>query len=172
MGTPQADKELTQFRQRASGAVNASFFYHEARLIEILAALEQIELLLDDADLLSMEVRANAGINAREAVGCAEAPRGTLFHHYQVDEKGLMRKVNLMIATGQNNLAMNRTVTQIAREFITGKTIPEPVLNRVEAGIRAFDPCLSCSTHALGQMPLRLELRDAAGTLLDQCLRN
>lgn len=172
MGTPRADKELTQFRQRASGAVNASFFYHEARLIEILAALEQIERLLDDADLLSADVRAKAGINAREAVGCAEAPRGTLFHHYQVDENGLMQKVNLMIATGQNNLAMNRTVTQIAREFITGKAIPEPVLNRVEAGIRAFDPCLSCSTHALGQMPLRIELHDTAGTLLDQRLRN
>jgi NAD-reducing hydrogenase large subunit len=101
----------------------------------------------------------------------SEAPRGTLFHHYRVDDDGLIQNVNLIIATGQNNLAMNRTVAQIAREYITEPVgadgeIPEPLLNRVEAGIRCFDPCLSCSTHAAGQMPLRLELRAADGSLL------
>jgi NAD-reducing hydrogenase large subunit len=91
-----------------------------------------------------------------------------LFHHYQVDENGLILKVNLIIATGQNNLAMNRTVAQIARHFIQGPKIPEGMLNRVEAGIRAFDPCLSCSTHAIGRLPMQIVLRNAQGEVLDQ----
>src|SRR5204862_1408301 len=102
----------------------------------------------------------------------SEAPRGTLFHHYHVDESGLIKKVNLLIATGQNNLAMNKTVAQIAKHFIQGPTIREGILNRLEAGIRAFDPCLSCSTHALGQMPLHVELRRVDGTLLQELRRD
>jgi NAD-reducing hydrogenase large subunit len=107
----------------------------------------------------------------------SEAPRGTLFHHYRVDEQGLITRVNLIIATGQNNLAMNRTVLQIARDCIpdpvpAGTEIPEALLNRVEAGIRCFDPCLSCSTHAAGTMPLRVELLDAAGQLLAERRRD
>jgi NAD-reducing hydrogenase large subunit len=105
-------------------------------------------------------------------VGVSEAPRGTLFHHYQVDENGLMLKVNLIIATGQNNLAMNRTVAQISRHFIQGNDIKEGMLNRVEAGIRAFDPCLSCSTHAMGQMPLLIEVVNNNGTVINQICRN
>ena len=124
----------------------------------------------------SPQVRAHACLNRLEAVGAGEAPRGTLFHHYRVDEQGLIRRVNLIIATGQNNLAMNRTVLQIAREFIpdpvpAGSEIPEPMLNRLEAGIRCFDPCLSCSTHAAGTMPLRVELLAADGQLLAERLR-
>ncbi len=171
-GTPQADVELQIFRQLSPGAVNGAFYYHQARLIEILGALEKIELLLDDPDLQSTHLRANAGINQLHGIGCSEAPRGTLFHDYQVDANGLLQKVNLVIATGQNNLAMNRTVTQIAQEFITSTEIPEGVLNRVEAGIRAYDPCLSCSTHALGQMPLRIQLFDTAGNVLAERVRN
>jgi NAD-reducing hydrogenase large subunit len=171
IGTPLADAELHEFRAHASGAVTSSFFYHHARLIEILAAIEHIDLLLDDPDLLSERLRADAGINALEGVGVSEAPRGTLFHHYQVDEHGLITHVNLLIATGQNNLAMNRTVAQIARHYIRGPQIPEGMLNRVEAGIRAFDPCLSCSTHAAGQMPLHLELLGPDGAVLDEVLR-
>lgn len=165
-GTPIADHELKEFRAHGHGAVTSSFFYHYARLIEIVAALERIEFLLDDPDIASSRLRADAGINNLEGVGVSEAPRGTLFHHYQVDENGLIRRVNLIIATGQNNLAMNRTVGQIARHFIHGPDIPEPFLNRVEAGIRAFDPCLSCSTHAQGRMALRIEVRSANGLLL------
>lgn len=173
MGTPLADAELTEFRQLGgTGAVNASFHFHYARLIEILTCLERIEKLMADDDLLSHRHRARAGINNLEGVGVSEAPRGTLFHHYQVDEQGLIRKVDLLIATGQNNLAMNRTVAQIARRFIDGPKIPEGILNRLEAGIRAFDPCLSCSTHALGQMPLVVELRSASGDLIDTAVRN
>ena len=114
--------------------------------------------LLGDPGITDAKVRATAGINRFHAVGASEAPRGTLFHEYTVDEHGILTDVNMIIATGQNNLAMNATVLQIAREWIDGPTIPEGILNRVEAGIRAFDPCLSCSTHAIGQMPLVVEL--------------
>ena len=167
-GTPMADRELREFRQLSPGAVNSSFMYHYARLIEILAAIERIDILLDDPDLSSTRLRASAGVNCLEGVGVSEAPRGTLFHHYQVDESGLIQRVNLIIATGQNNLAMNRTVAQIARHYIHGSQIPEGMLNRVEAGIRAFDPCLSCSTHAAGQMPLHIVLKGPDGTVLDE----
>jgi NAD-reducing hydrogenase large subunit len=171
MGVPLADAELEEYRARGGGTVTSSFYYHHARLIEVLAALEYIGRLLDDADLASHHLRASAGINQLEGVGCSEAPRGTLFHHYQVDENGLIRKVNLLIATGQNNLAMNHTVAQIARHYIHGPEVPEGILNRVEAGIRAFDPCLSCSTHAAGTMPLHLQLVGPDGTLLNEIRR-
>jgi NAD-reducing hydrogenase large subunit len=170
IGTPLADAELRDFRAYGSAATS-SFYYHYARLIEILAAIEHIDLLLDDPDIMSERLRADAGINQLEGIGVSEAPRGTLFHHYQVDEHGLVKHVNLLIATGQNNLAMNRTVAQIARHYIRGPQIPEGMLNRVEAGIRAFDPCLSCSTHAAGQMPLHLELLGPDGAVLDEVLR-
>lgn len=171
IGTPLADQELQEFRSHGQGAVTSSFFYHYARLIEILAAIEQIEISLDDPDILSTEVSVEAEINQLEAIGVSEAPRGTLFHHYQIDENGLIQKMNLIIATGQNNLAMNRTVTQIARHFIQGEEIKEGMLNRVEAGIRAFDPCLSCSTHAFGQMPLHVQILAPDGTLVNQIWR-
>jgi NAD-reducing hydrogenase large subunit len=141
-------------------------------LIEILAALEQIQLLMDDPDIVSERVRAQGGVNQLDAIGVSEAPRGTLFHHYQVDEDGLIRKVNLIIATGHNNLAMNQTITQIAKQYVHGPDIPEGMLNRVEAGIRCYDPCLSCSTHAAGQMPLHIQLVAADGSVLKDVYRN
>jgi NAD-reducing hydrogenase large subunit len=171
MGTPLADQELREYRDRLGRPVYASFHFHYARLIEVLACVERIERMLDDPDLLSGRHRAQGGINRLEGVGVSEAPRGTLFHHYQVDENGLMKKVNLIIATGQNNLAMNRTVKQIAQHFIKGPQIPQGVLNRVEAGIRAFDPCLSCSTHAVGQMALHIQLLGPDGRVLDEVRR-
>jgi NAD-reducing hydrogenase large subunit len=172
IGTTLADTELKEFRSYEHGTIKSSFFYHYARLIEILAAIEHIEIILDDPDILSTRICAEAGINCLESVGVSEAPRGTLFHHYQVDENGLILKVNLIIATGQNNLAMNRTVAQIARHFIQGDDIKEGILNRVEAGIRAFDPCLSCSTHAMGQMPLLIEVVNNNGAVVNQICRN
>jgi NAD-reducing hydrogenase large subunit len=159
MGTPKADAELKKFKKLGrKGAVTSSFLYHYARLIEILASIERIEAYMEDADLLGDDLRADAGINSLRGVGVSEAPRGTLFHDYTVDRDGLLRKVNLIVATGQNNLAMNRTVAQIARHYVRGNDIPEPMLNRVEHGIRCYDPCLSCSTHAVGQMPLHVQL--------------
>ena len=161
----------TRTSLQRDGSRHSSFLYHLARLIEILGCVERIEQLLDDPEVLSDQYRARAGVNRLEGVGCSEAPRGTLFHHYQVDRHGLLTKVNLIIATGQNNLAMNRTVAQIARHYIKGAAIPEPLLNRVEAGIRAFDPCLSCSTHAFGSMPLHLVLVGPDGIVLDEVRR-
>jgi NAD-reducing hydrogenase large subunit len=171
IGTPLADKELGEFRQFGQGAINSAFYYHYARLIEILAAVEQIERMIEDADLQSGHLRADAGVNQLEGIGCSEAPRGTLFHHYRVNGDGLIQSVNLLIATGQNNLAMNRTVLQVARHYIKGPRIPEGILNRLEASIRAFDPCLSCSTHAAGQMQLRVQLLSPDGRLLDEVCR-
>ncbi|HTN54184.1 MAG TPA: Ni/Fe hydrogenase subunit alpha [Anaeromyxobacter sp.] len=166
-GTPLADVELAEFRQLGRGAVLSSFHYHYARLVEILHAVEKIRDLLEDADILGEDVEAVAMRNRLRGVGCCEAPRGTLFHDYEVVRGGILKRVNLLIATGQNNLAMNRAVAQVASHFVSGKTIQEGMLNRVEAGIRAFDPCLSCSTHASGRMPLRVELVAADGALLD-----
>ena len=106
------------------------------------------------------------GDNQAEGIGCSEAPRGTLFHHYKVDESGKLTSVNLLIATGQNNPSMNRSVLEVARQYVHGDDIPEEALNRVEAAIRCYDPCLSCSTHALGAMPMQVEIRDTRGQLL------
>lgn len=172
IGTPRADRELAHFRDLGRGAVTSSFLYHYARLIEIIACIERIDLYMDDGDLFSEDLRADAGINKLEGVGASEAPRGTLFHHYKVDRDGLIKWVNLLIATGQNNLAMNQTVAQIARHYIRGDKIPEAMLNRVEAGIRCFDPCLSCSTHAAGQMPLLIQLVSPGGKVLKEVTRN
>jgi NAD-reducing hydrogenase large subunit len=165
MGTERADREFTEFRQRSAGAVCESFHFHLARLIEILGALERIERLLDDPMLLSDDLRSRALLNEEEGVGSCEAPRGVLFHRYRVDSNGLIAKADLLIATSQNNLALNRTVEQTARRFVRPTELNEGMLNRVEAAVRCYDPCLSCSTHALGQMPLVLEVRGPDGGL-------
>lgn len=170
-GTPEADAELPFFRRLARGPVMSSFHYHYARLIEIVYGIEKIVELLNSPDILSQHVRAQAGVNNLEGIGISEAPRGTLLHHYKVDEDGLMVSANLIIATGHNNLAMNRGVAQMAKRFVDGNNIKEGALNRVEAVIRAYDPCLSCSTHAIGQMPLHLELVGPDGTVLDEVKR-
>ncbi|MFA5646029.1 MAG: Ni/Fe hydrogenase subunit alpha [Candidatus Ratteibacteria bacterium] len=171
-GTPLADEEWTEFRELSRTPVLSSFYYHYARLIEILYGIEKIEQLLSEPDILSRHIRAFAGPNNREGIGASEAPRGTLIHHYRIDEHGLITWANLVIATGHNNLAMNRGVLQVAKHFVSGEKISEGMLNRVEAVIRAYDPCLSCSTHAAGTMPLRIELRDSAGNLLDTKIRD
>ncbi len=173
MGTPRADEAWAEFRKNGGGRpVSSSFHYHHARLVEMLAAVERIGILLDDPELVSEPFRAEAGINRLTGVGVSEAPRGTLFHDYTVDRHGILQKVNLIIATGQNNLAMNRTVLQAAQHYIRGSTIPEGLLNRIEAGVRAFDPCLSCSTHAFGQMPMRVALFGPEGERLDERTRD
>jgi len=171
MGVPRADDALKNFKSLGRGTVTSSFLYHYARLIEILAALEYIERYMDDPDLLTEDLRADAGINSLRGVGASEAPRGTLFHDYTVDRNGLLEKVNLVVATGQNNLAMNQTVAQIARHYVRGHEIPESLLNRVEHGIRCYDPCLSCSTHAVGQMPLHIQLIGPGGVILAEATR-
>lgn len=171
IGTPRADAELIEFRQRCGTVATSSFHYHYARLVEILAAVEWLKVHLDDPRTMDRRVQAEADLNANEAVGVSEAPRGTLFHHYTVDDTGLLTRVNLLIATGQNNLPMQMTIRQIADHYLRGPDLTDEMLNRVEAGIRAFDPCLSCSTHAAGSMPLHVQLIGPDGTLLAERFR-
>ena len=171
MGTPLADVELLAFKQLSSGPVWSSFHYHHARLVDMLYGIEKIEQILTDPLILDKHVRATAGVNRLEGAGQAEAPRGTLNHHYKVDENGLITWANLVIATGQNNNAMNKGVLQAARHYVKDGKFSEGVLNRVEAVIRTFDPCLSCSTHAFGQMPLVLSLLSQEGQVVDQVIR-
>jgi NAD-reducing hydrogenase large subunit len=170
-GTPRADQELAEFHELQRTAVLSSFHYHHARLIEILYCVERMQQLLDDPEILSKHVRAFAKPNALEGVGACEAPRGTLFHHYKIDEQGLIRWANLVIATGHNSVAMNRSVLQVAKHFVRGERLTPGMLNRVEAVIRTYDPCLSCSTHAVGQMPLHIQLMASDGKVLDEVSR-
>ena len=171
MGTPLADQELAEFKQLADGPVESSFYYHYARLVEMLYGLEKIEQILNDPRILDKQVRATAGVNRLEGAGQAEAPRGTLMHNYKVDEDGKMTWANLVIATGQNNNAMNRGILQASKHYVKDGKFTEGVLNRIEAVVRTFDPCLSCSTHAFGQMPLIVTLVSADGAVADQVIR-
>ena len=170
-GTPQADEELAEFRELERHSVLSSFYYHYARLIEILFSVERMQTLLHDPEILGHNVRAHAAPNQYEGVGYLEAPRGTLIHHYKIDQNGLIESANMIIATGHNNQAINHGVLQVARQFIKGNKLEQGMLNRVEAVVRAFDPCLSCSTHAAGMMPLDIQLLDADGQMVDRLLR-
>ncbi len=171
-GTPLADAELEEFRATTQGRSGRVFDYHYTRLMEILASLERMERLINDERILSPRIRAEAGINELEGVGIHEAPRGTLFHHYKVDPNGVIQWVNLIVSTGQNNLAMNRSIKEIAQRHIHNGKFNEGILNRIEGGIRAFDPCLSCSVHAVGQMPLIVDLEGPDGKTLDRLVRD
>jgi NAD-reducing hydrogenase large subunit len=171
-GTPLADEELKEFKALGkNGIVQSTFHYHYARLIEILFCLEGVKEILEDPDILSERVSSKAFVNNVEGVGVAEAPRGTLIHHYAVDPQGMIVWVNMIIATEHNNLAYNKAITQVAKKYVKAKQLQEGMLNRVEAVIRAFDPCLSCATHAVGQMPLEVQLIDAEGKLVDRKIR-
>ncbi|MFN7995546.1 MAG: Ni/Fe hydrogenase subunit alpha [Bryobacteraceae bacterium] len=167
-GTPEADVEFAEFHQRFGRPVQSAFHFHYARLIEALYALERMDALLADPEILNPHVRAHAGVNAMEGVGIAEAPRGVLIHHYKVDESGAIRWANLIVATGHNNLAMNKSIRQVSDRFIDGNHLTEGMLNRVSAVVRAYDPCLSCSTHAGGLPDLHVRLVGPDGTLLDE----
>jgi NAD-reducing hydrogenase large subunit len=171
MGTPRADIELDEFRRRLGRVPASSFHYHYARLIDTIHCIERIEEILRGPDILSPRVRSFGGINRNEGIGVSEAPRGTLIHHYKVDDDGIVQWANLVIATGHNNLAMNKSVKQVAQRYVKSAALTEPMLNRVEAVIRCYDPCLSCSTHALGEMALHLQLVGPDGTILDELRR-
>jgi NAD-reducing hydrogenase large subunit len=172
-GTPFADVALAEFRTlQESRPVASSFHYHYARLVEIIFALETIDRLLRDPQILDSRIRARARSNQDEGIGVAEAPRGLLIHHYRINSQGLVSWINMIIATGHNNLAMNRGVKQVAQRYVEGNRLQEGMLNRVEALIRCYDPCLSCASHAAGQMPLHIELRDASGRVVDELRRS
>jgi NAD-reducing hydrogenase large subunit len=173
-GTPKADAELREFRSLAPRGkpVASSYYYHYARLIEILFCLEKIEETLHHPQINDSLIRREAGVNRFHGVGVSEAPRGTLFHEYDVDQDGILQKVNLIIATGQNNIAMNRTILQIAQAYVSGKKLGQGTLNRIEHGIRIYDPCLSCSTHAVGHMPMLVQLIAPDGEVVDEAVQD
>ena len=167
-GTPMADTELQEFRQRFGRVPHSAFLYHYARLIEVLYALERMKTLLDTPGILDTHVRATANVNALEGIGIIEAPRGTLIHHYKVDENGAIVWANLVVATGHNNQAIGKSVRQVSEHFVKGTHLEEGMLNRVSAVVRAYDPCLSCSTHAFGMPTVSISLISAKGELLDE----
>jgi NAD-reducing hydrogenase large subunit len=166
-GTPAADVEFVEFHQRYGKVAQSAFHFHHARLIEILYCIERMEGLLNDPGILGRHVRARAGVNALEGIGMAEAPRGVLTHHYKVNEDGAMVWANLIIATGHNNLSIGRSINQVSRHFVDGKKLKEGMLNRVAAVLRAYDPCLSCSTHAANPYPVEIQLVDNDGSVVD-----
>lgn len=168
--SPLAEAERLDFIARGDGEpIHAPLAYHWARMIEMLHAAEVIRDLLDDPDLLSDD-RLASGPKGREGVGIIEAPRGTLIHHYRVGEDDLVSYCNLIVSTTHNNQAMNEAVRQVARRYLDGRQLTEGLLNHIEVAIRAFDPCLSCATHALGKMPLAVELVDETGQLVDRAI--
>lgn len=168
ISTPLAQEEMKVWKSLNGGKpVEGTLFYHYARLIECIYALERAQELLEDQDILRTDIASDGGAITGEGIGCLEAPRGTLFHHYWTDEHGIIRKVNMIVATGHNGWAMNYAVNLVAKRYVDGKKLNEGMLNRVEAAIRAYDPCLSCSTHAIGQMPLRIELYNSRGELVE-----
>jgi NAD-reducing hydrogenase large subunit len=171
--TPLANAELKNFKALNPGhPVENTLIYHYARLIEALFAAERVNVLLDDPDLLSKDI-LNTHHNFRgEGVGIIEAPRGTLIHHYWARENGQLERVNLIVSTGHNNWAMSNAVDSVAKTYITGPEVTEGMLNRVEAAIRAYDPCLSCSTHAIGQMPMIVDVEDTDGKLVRSIQRD
>ncbi len=146
--------------------VENTLYFHYARLIECLFAAEKVKVLLDDPDIMSNDILNTRHDPKPEGVGVIEAPRGTLFHHYWAKPNGQIERVNLIVATGHNNWAMCKAVDSVAKTYIKGGQVQEGMLNRVEAAVRAHDPCLSCSTHAIGQMPINIEIFDPAGNLV------
>jgi NAD-reducing hydrogenase large subunit len=170
--TPLAEAQRQDFVAWGRGApVHATLAYHWARMIEALHAAEVIEQLLADPDILAGDL-TRTGARTGRGVGIIEAPRGTLIHDYEVGEDDLVTRCNLIVSTTHNNQAMNEAVRSVAREYFDGREITEGLLNRIEVAIRAYDPCLSCATHALGRMPLDVSLVDAGGALLDHVLKS
>ncbi len=171
--TPAAQKALEEFKGLTNGKPNnMSLAYHWARMIETVYCAEKIEELLHDPDLQGTDLMVR-GDRAEEGIGLVEAPRGTLFHHYRVNENDQITYCNLIVSSTNNNEAMNRAVTKVAHDHISGKPkVTEGMLNHVEVAVRSYDPCLSCATHALGQMPLVLDLYDAEGVLLETKSKN
>jgi NAD-reducing hydrogenase large subunit len=170
ISTPLANKELKSFKKLAerNGMVEGSMYYHYARLIELLYAIEWTRELLENEVVCSNDIQVTSKVFNEQGIGFIEAPRGALFHHYWVDKSGKVLKVNLIVATGHNNFAMNQAVYEVAKDFIKKAKVTEGILNRVEAAIRCYDPCLSCSTHALGQMPYSIRITSPNGELIKE----
>jgi NAD-reducing hydrogenase large subunit len=170
--SPQAEEERKTFCAVGDGKpVHGALLYHWARMIEMLCAAELLRDLLDDSDIVGTDLMADKGPRREEGIGVIEAPRGTLIHHYRVNEDGLVSFCNLIVSTTNNNQAMNEAIRAVATQFLDGRELTEGLLNYIEVALRAYDPCLSCATHALGEMPLAVELVDADGALISRALR-
>jgi NAD-reducing hydrogenase large subunit len=171
--TPLANKELKVFKSLNGGKpVENTLYYHYARLIETLFAAERVRVLCEDKDILSTDILNTRKNYTGHGVGIIEAPRGTLIHDYHADENGQLTRVNLIVSTGHNNWAMSNAVDSVAKTYVKGPDVQEGMLNRVEAAIRAYDPCLSCSTHAIGQMPIQLDIIGPDGELMKTLKRD
>jgi NAD-reducing hydrogenase large subunit len=170
--TPLAEAERKIFKEYDEGrATHATLSFHWARMIEMLHSAEAIRELLHDDDLLSDDL-VNTGERQLRGVGVIEAPRGTLIHHYHINEDEQIVRANLIVATTHNNQAMNEAIRQVALQYLDGQQLTEGLLNYIEVAIRAFDPCLSCATHALGKMPLEVELINAEGARVQHLIKD
>ncbi|MEA3496829.1 MAG: Ni/Fe hydrogenase subunit alpha [Bacteroidota bacterium] len=167
--SPIAQKEFEIYKAYTKGKPNnSSMHMHWARLIETLHAAEMMKELLNDPDLQKDDLVIK-GTKTNEGVGLLEAPRGTLFHHYRINDRDQIEMANLIVSTTNNNEPMNLAVNLAAKQFMNGQSeISEGMMNAVEVAIRAYDPCLSCATHALGQMPLEISLFDKNENLIDK----
>lgn len=171
--TPLANEELKLFKSLNNGKmVENTLYYHYARLIEALFATERVRVLCEDKDITSTDILNTRKNYTGHGVGVIEAPRGTLIHDYTADENGKLLKVNLIVSTGHNNWAMTTAVDSVAKTYVKGPDVHEGMLNRVEAAIRAYDPCLSCSTHAVGQMPIQVDFIAPDGTMIKTLKRD
>lgn len=169
--TPLAEEKRQEFMELGNGRpVHSTMAYHWARLIETLHSAEKIKELIDDPDIQGTDL-VTSGERRNEGIAILEAPRGTLFHHYKVDENDQITMANLIVSTTSNNEPMNQSVRKVAEDYLVGTEITEPLLNLVEVAIRAYDPCLSCATHAIGQMPLKVSLLDAEGNVIHEKVR-
>ncbi|MDR4518809.1 MAG: Ni/Fe hydrogenase subunit alpha [Nitrosomonas sp.] len=173
ISTPRAEAERKRFRAYGHDKpIHSTLAYHWARMIEALHCAESIQNLLHDPDISGTELVAEKGDRRHEGIGVIEAPRGTLFHHYQVNDEGIVTRANLIVSTTSNNQAMNESIRIVANRYLDGREITEGLLNHLEVAVRAYDPCLSCATHALGKMPLQVELVDARGALIHRLVKN
>jgi NAD-reducing hydrogenase large subunit len=173
IGTPLAEAARQEWLASSPGGlIEGSLGYHWARMIELLHSAEVIAELLADPALLGDERVGGGAPRDSVAVGIIEAPRGLLIHHYEVDDQDLITGCNLIVSTTHNNQAMNEAIRDVARNYLDGREPSPELLNHIEVAIRAFDPCLSCATHALGKMPLWVEIIDARGVLVERLQRD
>lgn len=173
--SPLAEEERLLFKEHSNdegGMLHAPLAYHWARMIELLHCAEKIRELLLDPDIRGTDLINREQSRTGSGIGVIEATRGTLFHHYEVDDNDLVSRANLIVSTTNNNQAMNESIRRVASEYLSGKELTEPLLNNIEVAIRAYDPCLSCATHAVGKMPLIVELWNGHGEIIDRLQKN
>jgi F420-non-reducing hydrogenase large subunit len=173
MATPHAEEAYRQYVEVLGKPVHHTLANHWARVIELLYAAERMKELADDPEIADPHVRNLPTAVPREGIGVVEAPRGTLIHHYQTDERGLITKCNLIVATQNNAARISMGVEKAARGLVTASHVDDGILNMVEMAFRAYDPCLGCATHSLpGSMPLSVRVRDRNGDVLNTLRRD